>query len=482
MPDFDHDVLFLGAGPGGYVAAIRASQLGLSVGIVDQNSALGGTCLRIGCIPSKALLESSHLYDQTKSHLGGHGISVDSVKLDMDAMHARKDGVVKQLTSGIAGLMKKNKVKVYTARGSFDTDRAVKLDPVEGSPEGLPAKVSAKHVVIATGSVPTSLPGVDLSMEGVGTSTDALAWEAVPERLVVIGAGVIGLELGSVWRRLGADVTVVEYLDRILPGMDGELAKATQREFTKQGLRFVLGAKVTGVEKVGAGNAESGPLLVVKLDGQDDVLCDRVLMAVGRKPYTEGLNLEAVGAELDNRGRIVTGARDHAFIASPEANGVTIYAIGDCIAGPMLAHKAEEEGVAVAEQIATGHHHLDYDVMPGIVYTDPEVASVGKTEEELKEAGVAYRSGKFPFMANGRAKAIDETSGMVKFLCDARTDRVLGVHILGKNAGDLLAEVATAMAFGATSEDIARAVHAHPTLSEAVKEAALAVDGRALHM
>ena len=475
MPDFDHDLLLLGAGPGGYVGAIRAAQLGLSVGIVDMNAALGGTCLRIGCIPSKALLESSHLYEQAKSHLGDHGITTSGVTLDMDAMHARKDNVVKQLTSGIAGLMKKNKVKVYTARGSFDADRSVKLEKVDGSPDDLPAKVTAKHVVIATGSVPTSLKGIDLSMDGIGTSTDALTWEQVPERLVVIGAGVIGLELGSVWRRLGSDVTVVEYLDRILPGMDGELATATLREFKKQGLRFVLGAKVTGVEK-----ADSD--LVVKLDGQDDVLCDRVLMAVGRKPYTDGLNLEAVGVELDEKGRVKTGEGDDAFTASAESDGVTIYAIGDCIAGPMLAHKAEEEGVAVAERIATGHHHLDYDVMPGIVYTDPEVASVGKTEEELKEAGVEYRSGKFPFMANGRAKAIDETAGMVKFLCDERTDRVLGCHILGAGGGDLLAEVATAMAFGATSEDIARAVHAHPTLSEAVKEAALAVDGRALHM
>ncbi|BAM02461.1 dihydrolipoyl dehydrogenase [Phycisphaera mikurensis] len=474
MPDFDHDLLLLGAGPGGYVAAIRAAQLGLSVGLVDLNPALGGTCLRIGCIPSKALLESSHLYEQASAHLGDHGITTSGVTLDMAAMHARKDAVVKQLTSGVAGLMKKNKVKVYTARGSFDGDRSVKLEKVDGSPDDLPARVTAKHVVIATGSVPTSLPGIDLSMEGIGTSTDALTWEKVPERLVVIGAGVIGLELGSVWRRLGSDVTVVEYLDRILPGMDGELATATLREFKKQGLRFVLGAKVTGVE-------EADDALIVKLDGQDDVLCDRVLMAVGRKPYTDGLNLEAVGVERDEKGRVVTGDGDDAFTASPEKDGVTIYAIGDCIAGPMLAHKAEEEGVAVAERIATGHHHLDYDVMPGIVYTDPEVASVGKTEEELKEAGVDYRAGKFPFMANGRAKAIDETAGMVKFLCDARTDRVLGCHILGPGGGDLLAEVATAMSFGATSEDIGRAVHAHPTLSEAVKEAALAVDGRALH-
>ena len=478
MPDsFDHDLLLLGAGPGGYVAAIRAAQLGLSVGMVDMNPALGGTCLRIGCIPSKALLESSHLYEQAKGHLHDHGITTSGVTLDMAAMHARKDAVVKQLTSGVAGLMKKNKVKVYTAKGSFNADRSVALEKVGGSPDDLPEKVSAEHVVIATGSVPTSLPGVDVEMEGIGTSTDALTWEEVPERLVVIGGGVIGLELGSVWRRLGADVTVVEYLDRILPGMDGELASATLREFKKQGLRFVLGAKVTGAEK-------QGEDLVVKLDGQDDLLCDRILMAVGRKPYTDGLNLDAVGVELDGKGRVKTGGGDgaDAFTAAPEKDGVTIYAIGDCIAGPMLAHKAEEEGVAVAERIATGHHHLDYDVMPGIVYTDPEVASVGKTEEELKEAGVEYRVGKFPFMANGRAKAIDETAGMVKFLCDAKTDRVLGCHILGSGGGDLLAEVATAMAFGATSEDIARAVHAHPTLSEAVKEAALAVDGRALHV
>ena len=474
-PSFDHDLLLLGAGPGGYVAAIRAAQLGLSVGVVDMNPALGGTCLRIGCIPSKALLESSHLYEQAKSHLHGHGITASGVELDMAAMHARKDAVVKQLTSGVAGLMKKNKVRVYTAKGRFEADRSVALEPVDGSPEGLPAKLRARHVVIATGSVPTSLPGVDVQMEGVGTSTDALTWESVPERLVVIGAGVIGLELGSVWRRLGSDVTVVEYLDRILPGMDGELASATLREFKKQGLRFVLGAKVTGAER-------QGEDLVVKLEGQDDLLCDRVLMAVGRKPYTDGLNLEAVGVELDGKGRVVTGEGDEAFTAASEKDGVTVHAIGDCIAGPMLAHKAEEEGVAVAERIATGRHHLDYDVMPGIVYTDPEVASVGKTEEELKEAGVDYRVGKFPFLANGRAKAIDETAGMVKFVCDQKTDRVLGCHILGPGGGDLLAEVATAMAFGATSEDIARAVHAHPTLSEAVKEAALAVDGRALHV
>ncbi len=463
MPEQTHDLLVIGAGPGGYVCAIRAAQLGLNVAIADKEKALGGTCLRVGCIPSKALLESSHLYEQTKHELESHGIKVGNVDLDLGAMRKRKDGVVKQLTGGIGSLMKKNKIAVYHGTAAFNEDKSVSIGK---------DTIKAKHVVIATGSEPSSLPGIDLSADRIDTSTEALDYDKVPDHLIVIGAGVIGLELGSVWRRLGAKVTVLEYLDRIMPGLDAEMAKEAQKVFAKQGIDFKLGCKVTGAEKTKKG-------VKVSIEGQDDVEADRVLVCVGRKPHTAGLNCDKAGVELDERGRVKIG--EH-FKTTGSSDEVGIYAIGDVVVGPMLAHKAEEEGVAVAELIATGHGHIDYDTIPNIVYTEPEVASVGKTEEELKDAGVKYRKGKFPFLANGRAKAIDATTGMVKILADEATDRVLGVHILGHGAGDLIAECATSMAFGASSEDIARACHAHPTMSEAVKEAALAVDGRAIHI
>jgi dihydrolipoamide dehydrogenase len=463
MPDHSFDLLILGAGPGGYVCAIRAAQLGLKVAVVDKHKMLGGTCLRVGCIPSKALLESSHLYEQAKHDLTDHGITVGQIELDVPAMQKRKDQVVKHLTGGVAALMKKNKVHVFHGTAAFNDDRSVQIGK---------DRVQAKHVVIATGSEPSGLLGVDLDHDRIDTSTEALEYAEVPKRLAIIGAGVIGLEIGSVWRRLGSDVTVIEYLDRIMPGLDAGTAKEAQKIFTKQGIKFMLGCKVTGVKEHKQG-------MRIAIEGKDPVDADRVLVSVGRKPHTDGLNLDAVGVKTNNRGCIEL---TEGFRTTGGDNQVQIYAIGDVVAGPMLAHKAEEEGVACAEYIANGHYHLDYDTIPNIVYTHPEVASVGKTEEQLKEDGVPYRTGKFPFLANGRAKAMDATSGFAKVLAHAETDRVLGVHIVGPAAGDLIAECATAMTFGASSEDIARACHAHPTLAETVKEASLAVHGRALHI
>ncbi len=454
------DLLVIGAGPAGYVSAIRAAQLGLNVACVDKEKSLGGTCLRVGCIPSKALLHSSELFEQTQGHLAAHGIDVKGATLDLKKMMARKDGVVKTLTGGVAGLLKKNKVKVFHGTATFNADRTVSIGE---------DTVSATHVLIATGSVAASLPGVDLSQDRVDTSTDAIAYSEVPKKLVVIGAGVIGLELGSVWRRLGSEVTVLEYLDRILPGMDTELAKEAHKIFKKQGLAFELGSKVTGVKATKAG-------VSVQRDGADPVEADRVLVAVGRKPNTDGLGLEAIGITPNARGQIEVDAR---FKTSVDG----VYAVGDVIPGPMLAHKAEEEGIACVEMIATGHGHLDYHTIASVVYTDPEIASVGRSEDDLKKDGVDYKVGRFPFAANGRARAIDVAdAGSVKVLADAKSDRVLGVHIIGHMAGDLIAECGVAMAYGASSEDIARTCHAHPTLSEAVKEAALAVDGRAIHI
>ncbi len=460
MSTLNFDLLVIGAGPAGYVSAIRAAQLGLKVACVDREKALGGTCLRVGCIPSKALLHSSELFEQTQGHLADHGIAVKGAALDLKKMMARKDGVVKTLTGGVAGLLKKNKVKVFHGTAVFNPDRTVAIAD---------QTVAATHVLIATGSVAASLPGVDLSQDRVDTSTDAIAYDRVPKKLVVIGAGVIGLELGSVWRRLGSEVTVLEYLDRILPGMDSELAKEARKVFEKQGLRFELGSKVTGVKTTKAG-------VSVQRDGADSVQADRVLVAVGRKPNTAGLGLEAIGITPNARGQIEVNPR---FKTSVDG----VYAVGDVIPGPMLAHKAEEEGIACVEMIATGHGHLDYHTIASVVYTDPEIASVGRTEDELKQDGVAYKVGRFPFAANGRARAIDVADlGSVKVLADANTDRVLGVHIIGHMAGDLIAECGTAIAYGASSEDIARSCHAHPTLSETVKEAALAVSGRAIHI
>ena len=468
-----HDLVVVGAGPGGYVAAIRAAQLGLNVACVELEPALGGTCLRVGCIPSKALLESSELFATATAEgdhgLAGRGVVVGDVRLDLGRMLANKDRTVEQLTGGVAHLFKKNRVARYGGRAELTgrDGEDIRLD-VHGS-DGTES-VTATHVLIATGSAPASLPGIEIDGEFVTDSTGGLDYDEVPDHLVVIGGGYIGLELGTVWRRLGAKVTVLEYLDRLLPLSDAEIAGDAGKVFRRQGLDIRLGTKVTGVER----NSD-GPGGRVLVDGGDPVECDRVLMAVGRRPYTEGLGLESLGIETDKRGFIPV---DEHYRTS--ADGV--YAIGDVIGGAMLAHKAEEEGVAVAERLVTGRGHVNYAAIPSVVYTDPEIAAVGKTEEELNEEGVEYRRGTFPFLANGRAKAIGRTDGKVKILADATTDRVLGVHILGPHAGDLIAECAAAMEFGATAEDIARTCHAHPTLAEAVKEAALAVDGRALHV
>jgi dihydrolipoamide dehydrogenase len=463
MATHTHDLLVIGAGPAGYVAAIRAAQLGLNTAIVDKEKQLGGTCLRVGCIPSKALLESSHKYEDVSNHFFDHGIQVSAVELNLKAMMKRKDKVVKTLTTGVAGLMKKNKVAVYHGTASFNDDKSVTVGD---------DTIQAKNVLIATGSVPATIPGVNLDDPLVDTSTDALSYEEVPKHLAVIGAGVIGLELGSVWRRLGAKVTVIEYLDRIMPGMDDELAKAAHKAFKSQGIEFMLGCAVQGVNP-GSESEKDGVTIDIKDAGP--VKADRVLVSVGRKPNTEGLGLEKIGITPNKRGQIEVGPGFETGVDG-------VFAVGDVIPGPMLAHKAEEEGIACVEMIATGHGHIDYNTIPSIVYTHPEIASVGKSEEQLKDEGVDYKKGSFPFMANGRARANDDTEGWVKVLADAATDRVLGVHIIGDSAGDLIAECATAMAFAASSEDIARACHAHPTLSEAVKEAALGVAGRAIHI
>ncbi len=458
-----HDLIVVGAGPGGYVAAIRAAQLGFDVACVEQVAELGGTCLRVGCIPSKALLESSEKFLETQGALKEHGIDVSEASLNLAAMHKRKDKVVKTLTTGVAGLFKKNKVTRYEGTASFSAPGKLTVAGKDGEME-----LEAERIIIATGSSSVTLPGIELDGERVGTSTDAIAYDAVPEHLVVIGAGYIGLELGSVWKRLGAKVTVVEYLDRILPGMDAEIAQDALKTFKKQGLEFKLGAKVTSAKA-------QGDRAVVEIEGQEPIEANRVLVAVGRKPNTDGLKVEAIGLELDKRGFIPVN--EHFQTKVPG-----VYAIGDVIGGAMLAHKAEEEGIACVEGVATGTGHVNYGAIPGVAYTEPEIASVGKTEEQLQDEGVEYKKGVFPFLANGRARALGHTDGKVKVLADAKTDRLLGVHIIGSRAGDLIAEAVAAIEFGASAEDIARTSHAHPTLAEAFKEAAMAVDGRAIHV
>ena len=465
------DLVVIGAGPGGYVAAIRAAQLGLQVACIEKEPALGGTCLRVGCIPSKALLESSEHYHKAQGELARHGVVISQAGLDLAQMHKRKDGVVNALTQGVAGLFKKNKVTRLQGLGAILGKAETGWRIGVTAPDGAASELTAAKVLIATGSEVTPLAGVELDGDRIGTSTEALKYPIVPEHLVVIGAGVIGLELGSVWQRLGAKVTVLEYLPRILPGIDAEIAALGLKILTKQGIAFELGVKVTGAHRDG----DTCTVTYQAGDATKTLQCDRVLLAVGRRPFTRGLGLENAGIALDSRGRIPV---DPHFATSAAG----LYAVGDVIAGPMLAHKAEEEGIACVEHMVTGWGHVDYEAIPGIVYTDPEIATVGKSEEELKEAGIAYRKGSFPFIANGRARALGSTDGMVKILAHAETDRVLGCAILGPRAGDLIAEVAVAMAFGASSEDIARACHAHPTLAEAVKEAALALDGRAIHM
>jgi dihydrolipoamide dehydrogenase len=463
MPD-KFDVIVIGAGPGGYVCAIRAAQLGLKVACVEKRATLGGTCLNVGCIPSKALLHSSEDFEKAGHGLAEHGILIDGIKLDLAKMQARKDNVVTANVKGVEFLFRKNKITWLKGTGRIAAPGQVDVDGTIHE---------TKHIVIATGSESTPLRGVEVDEKRIVTSTGALELDKVPEHLVVIGAGVIGLELGSVWRRLGARVTVIEFLDRILPGMDTELATAARRILAKQGLTFRLGAKVTG-----AVAGDTGVTLTVepaKGGDAEQIAADVVLLAIGRRPYLEGLGLQAAGVALDARGRVATDAHF-------ATNVPGIYAIGDAIAGPMLAHKAEDEGVALAERLAGKAGHVNYGVIPGVVYTWPEIASVGQTEEELKAAGIAYNVGKFPFTANGRARAMGDTDGFVKLLADKTTDRLLGAHILGPDAGTLIAELAIAMEFGASAEDVARTCHAHPSLNEAVKEAALAVDGRVLHI
>jgi dihydrolipoamide dehydrogenase len=432
------------------------------VACVEKDATLGGTCLNVGCIPSKALLESSERYLEARGGLTDHGVLVEGeVGLDLPAMMGRKDRIVEALTRGVAGLFKKNKVTRYTGVGRLLGSGLVAVDGAE------PLELACRHVLIATGSAPASLPGVELDFDRIGTSTTALAYPEVPGRLIVIGAGVIGLELGSVWRRLGSEVTVVEFLDRILPEADGEIARHAQRSFKKQGLAFVLGARVTGARRAGDG-------CVVEIDGREPLGADRVLVAVGRVPHVAGLGLAEAGVALTEKGRIRVDERFQTSLPG-------VHAIGDVIGGAMLAHKASDEGVACVENLAGQRGHVNYDVIPNIVYTEPEVASVGRTEEQLAAAGVPIRKGLFFFKGNGRALALGNTDGAVKVIAHAETDRVLGVHIIGPRAGDLIAEAAAAMEWGASAEDLARLCHAHPTLSEALKEAALAVAGRPIH-
>ncbi len=464
MSEVTFDVIVIGGGPGGYVCAIRAAQLGFKTACVEKRGSLGGTCLNVGCIPSKALLQSSHHYHMAAHEFANHGIKVDGLSVDLATMMARKDKVVSGLTKGIEGLFKKNKVTYVVGAATLAGNGQV----VVGD-----KTLSAKHIILATGSEVTPLPGVTIDEKRVVSSTGALALPEVPKHLVVIGAGVIGLELGSVYKRLGAQVTVVEFLDKALPFFDGEVSKQSQRLLEKQGLKFKLSTKVTGAQ-VG----DSGVTLTMEAvngGAAETMDADYVLVAIGRRPYTEGLGLEAAGVALSPRGFVTIDG--HFQTSAPG-----IYAIGDVVGGAMLAHKAEEEGVAIAELLAGQAGHVNYDAIPSVVYTWPEIAAVGLTEEAAKAKGLTIKVGKFPFMANSRARANEDADGFVKLIADARTDEVLGCHIIGPAAGDLVPQVGLGMEYKAAAEDIARTSHAHPSLAEAVKEAALAVDGRAIHM
>ena len=463
-----YDLIVIGTGPGGYVCAIRAAQLGLKVAVVEKRKTFGGTCLNIGCIPSKAMLYASEKMEEVAHDFPALGISVGKPKLDLKAMMKHKDDTVAANVAGVSFLFKKNKVETFVGHGTILGAGKVEVTADDGAKQTL----ETKAICIATGSEVAKLPGVEIDEKVIVSSEGALELGAVPKKLVVVGGGIIGLELGSVWKRLGADVEVVEFLDRLIPGMDLEIAKQFQRILEKQGIVFHLSTKVAGVEKTKGG----AKVTVEAKDGgaTRTIDADVVLVAIGRKPTTDGLGLEAAGVATD-RGRV-------SIDAGFQTNVPGIYAIGDVVRGPMLAHKAEDEGVALAEMLAGQHGHVNYEVIPGVVYTSPEVAAVGRTEEELQAASIAYKVGKFPFTANGRARAMRHTDGFVKVLADAESDRVLGVHIIGAGAGDLIAEAALLMEFGGSSEDMARTCHAHPTLAEAMKEAAMAVEKRAIHM
>lgn len=469
MSETSFDVVVIGAGPGGYVAAIRAAQLDLKTACIEKGPTLGGTCLNVGCIPSKALLHASEEYAHAGKGLAAHGIKIEGLSLDLPTMMKHKSTVVENLTKGIAHLFKQNEITHIQGHGRLAGGGKITVTADDGAEQ----TIEAKSIIIATGSAPMPLPGMEIDEERIVSSTGALALDEVPKRMVVIGAGYIGLELGSVWSRLGAAVTVVEFLDRILPGMDGEVATQFHRLLRRQKMKFKLGTKVTSASRTNEGvKLEMEPVA----GGDSEIMdTDVVLVAVGRRPYTSDLGLEAVGIEVDAGGRIPVGDN----FETPAAG---VYAIGDVVRGPMLAHKAEDEGIAVAEIIAGQKSHVNYDAIPGVVYTAPEVASVGQTEEALKEAGIEYRVGAFPFVANSRARAMSRTDGFVKILACAKSDRVLGVHIIGADAGTLIAEAVLAMEFGGSAEDIARTCHAHPSLNEAVKEAAMAVNGDAIHI
>ncbi|MBT5674170.1 MAG: dihydrolipoyl dehydrogenase [Rhodospirillaceae bacterium] len=469
MSENNFDVVVIGSGPGGYVAAIRAAQLGLKTACVEKDPTLGGTCLNVGCIPSKALLQASEEYAHAGKALKRHGVMVENLQLDLPVMMGHKDKVVGDLTKGIAHLFDKNDISRITGLGALGA--AGEVIVTDGS--GAKTVLNTKSTIIATGSASASLPGIEVDEKRIVSSTGALALDQVPGHLVVIGAGYIGLEMASVWGRLGAKITVIEFLDRIVPGMDGELATNFQKMLRRQKMKFKLSTKVTGAELT-----ENGVALTMEpVEGgaAETLEADVVLVAVGRKPYTEGLGLEQAGVKTDGGGRIEVN--EHF-----ETSTAGVYAIGDVIAGPMLAHKAEDEGVAAAEIIAGQKSHVNYDAIPGVVYTHPELASVGQTEEQLKEAGIDYNAGSFPFIANGRARAMSATDGFVKVLADAKSDRILGVHIMGADAGTIIAEAVLAIELGASAEDLARTCHAHPTLNEALKEAALDVDERAIHV
>jgi dihydrolipoamide dehydrogenase len=464
-----YDMVIIGGGPGGYVAAIKSAQMGLRTACIEKRGSLGGTCLNVGCIPSKAMLNNSHIYHQTKHDLAARGIDVSSVSLNLPNMLKAKEKAVTGLTKGIEGLFKQNKVDYIKGHGSFLSANSIEIDLLDGGKQ----QIEAKNVIIATGSEVMPLPGIEIDEKQIVSSTGALDLTEVPKKMIVIGGGVIGLEMGSVWSRLGSEVTVVEFLGAVGAGMDEEIAKSFQRTLQKQGFKFKLNTKVVGAEK-----SDGKVLLKVEAakGGSEETLeADVVLVAIGRRPVTSGLNLDKIGVEVDKKGRIVIDDQFNTSVAN-------VKCIGDVTFGPMLAHKAEEEGIAAVEYVATNHGHVNYNAIPSVVYTHPEVAWVGKNEQELKAAGVQYKVGKFPFAANSRAKTNADHEGMVKFIAEKETDRILGVHIIGPNAGEMIASATLALEYGASSEDIARTCHAHPTLSEAFKEAAMAAYGKPIHI